>query len=703
MSKGNSLPESVFIKSQNLTLHAKKSGKRGPLVLFLHGFGDFSFSWQPYMEALSEEFQVVSLDLRGFNLSDQPIEQSAYAMPELIQDIDATLQHFQAESVSLIGHDWGAYIAWHYALARPQKVSSVTSLNVPHPLGFFRELQEDIEQKKKVSYIRYYRSAGVENSMIPERLVPIPVGPNYQTYLSAMRKSSIKAMLSYYRANEVLSVPKAFFDDQGKVIKIQSPTKILFGEFEDVFVLNTLRGTEQWTEVAPEIEIIPGGRHNMHIENSKLIIPRIQQWLRKIHFPAQVGTIFPMQNPQTGDATDKKQIGVAVTEISRQVPRGYSVRFQDMNADGRKDILVSGKGLFWVEAPDWIMHEIISDQGPIQDIIAALPLFANNDRLPDLLVSSQFRAEQTTTGKLSLLVNPGRQEATWHVASEMDLANIHRLFLIHGETGQSVLASGLLKPGAKVPNPGEYSDIHAMLAPENRHNFDFHLRGAEMHFFSVPRNSTDIKSWSHRIVDETYPITHGLDVWPDHTNHVNRVYVASNKGIDELTLSKECCHISSHRKIGTGVIGIPFSGSGEVKAISQAGLTTAIVASEPWHGQEIVIYEPQSSAGAKNNTQQSFSRKMLHKLPHGQGNHGLASFDLEEDGMEEFATCVFGQGGGVLMFRRDHSTWLTYNLAPGLLDCNGIAALREPGSDRVILAAVGDKTSNLVVFEIFKP
>src|SRR5262245_19953841 len=88
------LGEEGFVDSRGVKIHYVTSGK-GPLVVLLHGFPDYWYTWRKQMPALARDFQVVAIDLRGYNKSDQPAGVENYAMTKLIGDVDAVIRHFK--------------------------------------------------------------------------------------------------------------------------------------------------------------------------------------------------------------------------------------------------------------------------------------------------------------------------------------------------------------------------------------------------------------------------------------------------------------------------------------------------------------------------------------------------------------------------------------------------------------------------------
>jgi len=163
-------PDEGFIDSSGVKIHYVAQGK-GPLVVLIHGFPDFWYSWREQMPALAEHFHVVAIDQRGYNLSDKPDKVEDYAMPKLVGDIEAVLKHFHQDKAVIVGHDWGGAVAWTFAMMHPDKVDRLVILNLPHPKGLARELANNPDQQKNSQYARNFQQPDAAKVVKPEMLV----------------------------------------------------------------------------------------------------------------------------------------------------------------------------------------------------------------------------------------------------------------------------------------------------------------------------------------------------------------------------------------------------------------------------------------------------------------------------------------------------------------------------------------------------
>ncbi|MFN0141618.1 MAG: alpha/beta fold hydrolase, partial [Pyrinomonadaceae bacterium] len=123
-----------------VTLHYAKAGSGDKLVLLLHGFPEFWYSWRHQLIGLSDKYTVVAPDLRGYNLSDRPVNTSDYVIDKLVGDVVGLIKHHGREKAAVIGHDWGASVAWALAMKRSEVLWKLGALQVP-PIPIWKRNQ----------------------------------------------------------------------------------------------------------------------------------------------------------------------------------------------------------------------------------------------------------------------------------------------------------------------------------------------------------------------------------------------------------------------------------------------------------------------------------------------------------------------------------------------------------------------------------
>jgi len=130
-------------------------------VLLLHGFPEGSRCWLDVLAALGQQgVRAVAPDQRGYAAGARPSEVEAYALPELVADAVGFLDALGWESAHVVGHDWGAVVAWTLAARHPERVRTLTAVSVPHPQAFGAALRGDPVQQRLSGYIGLFRAEG---------------------------------------------------------------------------------------------------------------------------------------------------------------------------------------------------------------------------------------------------------------------------------------------------------------------------------------------------------------------------------------------------------------------------------------------------------------------------------------------------------------------------------------------------------------
>ncbi len=191
--------------------------ENGPLVLLLHGFPQSSFEWRHQVPVLAAMgFHVVAPDQRGYSPGARPAAVEDYATPHLVEDVIGIADALGADAFHLVGHDWGAAVAWFAALAHPDRVRSLVAISVPHPSAFARALANpEGEQARMSGYMQAFRSEGAEDRFLSDdaallRRIFDGAGlrpEEIQTYVDLLgTRDAMRAALHWYRAMSLTSV-----------------------------------------------------------------------------------------------------------------------------------------------------------------------------------------------------------------------------------------------------------------------------------------------------------------------------------------------------------------------------------------------------------------------------------------------------------------------------------------------------------------
>ena len=151
--------EHSFIETNGIRLHVVQAGpKSGIPVVLLHGFPEFWYGWRHQIPALVEAgCRVIVPDQRGYNLSDKPLGAKHYRVDELVKDVIGVIDALGYEKVNLVGHDWGAVVAWTLAIKYSQRLHKLSIMNVPHPAVMKRFLTRDLEQLRRSWYVFFFQ------------------------------------------------------------------------------------------------------------------------------------------------------------------------------------------------------------------------------------------------------------------------------------------------------------------------------------------------------------------------------------------------------------------------------------------------------------------------------------------------------------------------------------------------------------------
>jgi len=272
--------EHGYANSGGVKIHFVTLGsKDNPVIVFIHGFPDFWYSWKDLIDSLSNQYFVVAIDQRGYNLSDKPKGEKNYNMNFLVGDVLSVITHLGYKKSIIVGHDWGGAVAWALAMMRPQVVDKLIILNSPHPRGIRHELATNPKQQKNSAYARSFQKKGASTYLTAEKLVSM-LGDNVNktAYLEAFNRSDFEAMLNYYKQNYPRE-PYAL--DPSPVIKVKAPVLIIHGLDDKFLHAGALSHTWEWVEKELTLVTIPGAGHFVHHDKTELVNRTIEMWLDK--------------------------------------------------------------------------------------------------------------------------------------------------------------------------------------------------------------------------------------------------------------------------------------------------------------------------------------------------------------------------------------------------------------------------------------
>lgn len=147
-----------FFDVNGVKLHAVLAGpEQGPLVILLHGFPEFWYGWRQQIDVLANAgYRVLVPDQRGYNTSDKPSGIRNYGIDVLAGDVVGLIDAMGREKAVVVGHDWGAAVAWWTAITHPDRVERLVIMNVPHPIVMQKHLR-GLKQMRKSWYMFYFQ------------------------------------------------------------------------------------------------------------------------------------------------------------------------------------------------------------------------------------------------------------------------------------------------------------------------------------------------------------------------------------------------------------------------------------------------------------------------------------------------------------------------------------------------------------------
>lgn len=264
----------------------------GPLVVLLHGFPEFWYSWRHQIPALAKRFKVVAPDMRGYNLSDKPEGVREYALDKLTGDVKGLIEAFGEKRAHVVGHDWGGAVAWSFAMAYPAFVDKLVVLNAPHPAAFIREITSDWRQVLKSWYMFYFQVP-----LLPE--LTLSAFDHYvlrRTFSSwahdkrtfteedidrlagaAGQPGALTSGINYYRA--MMRTVSLHKPQKEHIAKIESPTLLIWAMDDRALGLDLTYGLEKYFSDGFEVRYIPDCSHWVQQERPVLVNEMLESFL----------------------------------------------------------------------------------------------------------------------------------------------------------------------------------------------------------------------------------------------------------------------------------------------------------------------------------------------------------------------------------------------------------------------------------------
>ena len=277
------------IEANGLSFMVDEAGEGDRVAILLHGFPESRYSWRhqiPLLAALG--WRVIAPDLRGYGESSRPPRTSDYEIGALVEDVAALFDACDARERLLVGHDWGAGVAWAFALDKRLPLSGLVIMNVPHPAVLGRVMKSSWRQPLRSWYMAFFQLPKLPEAMLTARgaraigqafvgmavdkaRFPAEVTDVYRR--NALIPGAMTAMINYYRANTGML---SRWGDTPPVI--EAPTLMVWGEADSALGIENTQGYEPYVRDFT-LHRLPGVSHWVQQEAPEAVNAILSQWL----------------------------------------------------------------------------------------------------------------------------------------------------------------------------------------------------------------------------------------------------------------------------------------------------------------------------------------------------------------------------------------------------------------------------------------
>ncbi|GIG71439.1 alpha/beta fold hydrolase [Phytomonospora endophytica] len=275
-------PRRLRIPTRAGTFDAIAAGPRhGRSVLFLHGFPELAVAWSDYVALFGAlGFRAVAVNQRGYSPDVRPNDTRDYRLDHLAEDVVDIAESLGWDGFDLVGHDWGAVVAWVAAARRPDRVRSLSVVSIPHPGAYNKALRTDPAQRRTMAYLDFVREPGIaeqelladDAAMMREAYAHGVSRENTDTYVRHFsRPGALTPALNWYRANDLFA---------GHEEKVAVPTLFVWGTKDGSAALSGVEDTANWVSGEYRLVKVEGGRHFLPEERPEIVMPLLRRHLR---------------------------------------------------------------------------------------------------------------------------------------------------------------------------------------------------------------------------------------------------------------------------------------------------------------------------------------------------------------------------------------------------------------------------------------
>jgi pimeloyl-ACP methyl ester carboxylesterase len=254
--------EQIEIRVGELVFDAYADGPAdGDLVLLLHGFPESSAEWLHVVPQLADAgYRAVAPNQRGYAKGARPVGVDAYHVTRLTDDVLRFAEAFGTREFHLIGHDWGALVAWHVAAHHPDRVRTLTIVSVPHPRPFADARASDPDQQQRSGYIATFREADAPERMFLDngaellRRAVAEAGPE-------IAAEHVRVLTDPGAMNAALNYYRAWDDALDRLGPVSTPTLFVWSTDDVALGRVAAEATKDWVTGPYRFEVLEGLSH----------------------------------------------------------------------------------------------------------------------------------------------------------------------------------------------------------------------------------------------------------------------------------------------------------------------------------------------------------------------------------------------------------------------------------------------------------
>jgi pimeloyl-ACP methyl ester carboxylesterase len=265
-----------MIEVNGVSLYVEEHGEGAP-VLLIHGWPDSARLWRHQVPVLvANGYRVITPDMRGFGRSERPAEVAGYSLRNIVGDVGAILDHFGIDQAHVVGHDWGAGVAWLTAILAQDRVRTLTAISVGHPL-----VPPTIRQAEMAWYQLFFQFTDVAEATLAHddwawlRRFSRGDGDLEQAIADLSRPGALTASLNWYRANLAPRMPRPPMT----LPPVTAPTMGIWSTGDHYLDGAGLRNSSPFVQAPWRYEEIPDVSHWVPVDAPDRLNELLLDWL----------------------------------------------------------------------------------------------------------------------------------------------------------------------------------------------------------------------------------------------------------------------------------------------------------------------------------------------------------------------------------------------------------------------------------------